>query len=67
MFTILILGIFSFIKISFVDGNIHINYANTSQKIITDEVAYYVEINECISNDYEQTDFLVVQNIQIFL
>ena len=67
MFTILILGIFSFIKISFVDGNIHINYAYTSQKIITDEVAYYVEINECISNDYEQTDFLVVQNIQIFL
>ena len=35
--------------------------------VLTDDISYYEEITECTSNNYEQNDFLIVQNIQMFL
>ena len=38
-----------------------------SSSVLTDDIAYYDETTGCTSNNYEQNDFLIVQNIQMFL
>ena len=55
------------LEISLIDGNINIDNKTSDKSTETIDIAYYVEVHECIPNDYEQTDFLVVQNIKIFL
>ena len=38
-----------------------------SSSVLTDDIAYYDDTTGCTSNNYEQNDFLIVQNIQMFL